>query len=336
VIDIRNGDAASLKRIHEEINVLRVLGHNTHITSLLNSDDSLPNCIRLVMELCEGGELYDRIQQKHFYPEMEAKTCMHNLLSGITYVHGKGIMHRDLKPENILLKSKVSNTDVKISDFGLARMSRNFPEKLPRATSICGSDFYLAPEVIRQEEYGREIDIWALGVIAYVLLCGSLPFFHSLLHKLYRKIVERDLSFSEQAWKQVSKGGMDFVLRLLQARPGDRPTAQSSVTHPWLRSSAPLDNCSFSSSSDSHANYYSDRRHRHDSTGSSSSSDLHRLATQSTQNPLEHAHRVDNSEGSWRRSGSQKRISTHKYQSSPTRHDVLESDRPGSRRSSRK
>merc|ERR1719215_2474571 len=187
------------------------------------------------MDLCEGGELYDRISQKSFYPEHEAKACVKNLLEAVTFVHSKGIMHRDLKPENILLQSKVSNTDVKISDFGLARISRDYPRRLPRSHSICGSDFYLAPEVIKQEEYGREIDIWAVGVITYVLLSGSLPFFHNVLHKLYRQIVERDLSFPEQAWKNVSKGALDFILRLLQVRAGDRLTADQALSHPWLR-----------------------------------------------------------------------------------------------------
>jgi len=165
----------------------------------------------------------------------EAKICCFNLLDACGYIHSKGIMHRDLKPENILLASKVSNTDVKISDFGLARMSRDFPHRLPRSHSICGSDFYLAPEVIKQEEYGREIDIWALGIITYVLLSGSLPFFHNVLHKLYRQIVERDMSFPEQAWKNVSKGALDFILRLLQVRAGDRLTAEQALSHPWLR-----------------------------------------------------------------------------------------------------
>merc|ERR1719356_679289 len=112
-------------------------------------DESRPNQVRLMMDLCEGGELYDRIQQKHFYPEPEAKILVRNLLEACTYIHSRGIMHRDLKPENVLLVSKVSNTDVKISDFGLARMSRDYPHRLPRSHSICGSDFYLAPEVIK-------------------------------------------------------------------------------------------------------------------------------------------------------------------------------------------
>merc|ERR1719428_2601540 len=193
--------------------------------------------MRLVLELCEGGELYDRIQQKKFYPEQEAKLLIKNLLSALGFIHGKGIMHRDLKPENILLASKVSNTDIKISDFGLARMSRDYPRRLPRSHSICGSDFYLAPEVIKQEEYGREIDIWAMGVISYVLLSGSLPFFHEVLHKLYRQIVERDLSFPEKSWRAVSKGGQDFILRLLQVRAGDRLSAEQALNHPWLRGS---------------------------------------------------------------------------------------------------
>jgi calcium/calmodulin-dependent protein kinase I len=235
VINTRVGDMASLNRIREEITILQVLGNHPGMVSLIDVDETLPGNIRLVLELCEGGELYDRIQQKQYYPEHEAKVCCRNLLEAVAYIHSKGIMHRDLKPENILLTSKSSSTDIKISDFGLAKMSRDYPRRLPRSHSICGSDFYLAPEVIKQEEYGREIDIWAVGVITYVLLSGSLPFFHNVLHKLYRQIVERDLSFPEQAWKNVSKGALDFILRLLQVRAGDRLTADQGNSHPWLR-----------------------------------------------------------------------------------------------------
>merc|ERR1719454_1118582 len=173
-------------------------------------------------------------------------------------------MHRDLKPENILLSSKERYTDVKISDFGLAKISRDYPRTLPRSHSICGSDFYLAPEVIKQEEYGREIDIWSIGVITYVLLSGSLPFFHNVLHKLYRQIVERDLSFPEQQWRNVSKGALDFILRLLQIRPGDRLTAEQALNHPWLRGTSgtsPMNSFSVNSFASNYsagqANYYS-------------------------------------------------------------------------------
>jgi len=95
---------------------------------------------------------------------------------------------------------------------------------------------YLAPEVIKQEEYGREIDLWSVGVILYVLLSGSLPFFHTVLHKLYRQIVERDLVFPSKSWTNVSKGAQNFILQTLQTRAGDRLTAEQARKHPWLRS----------------------------------------------------------------------------------------------------
>eukprot|EP00435_Cladocopium_sp_Y103_P057857 s294_g20.t1 len=145
------GDNASLQRIYEEIAIMRVIEHHQSIIRLIEMDESTPNTIRLVLELCEGGELYDRIQQKKFYSEADTKLLIKNLLEAVAYIHSKGIMHRDLKPENILLVSKVSNTDIKVSDFGLAKLSKDYPRRLPRSTSICGSDFYLAPEVIKQE-----------------------------------------------------------------------------------------------------------------------------------------------------------------------------------------
>jgi len=229
------GDHVALTRIYEEVHVLRVLGQHPSIIQLVEVDESSPTQMRLVLELCEGGELYDRVQKKQFYPEHEAKVLSRNLLQAVAFIHSKGIMHRDLKPENILLASKINNTDIKISDLGLARISKDYPHRLPRSRSICGSDFYLAPEVIKQEEYGREIDIWASGVVIFVVLSGTLPFYHKVLHKLYRLIVERDLSFPEPMWRNVSKSAQDFILRVLQVSPGSRLTAEQALMHPWLR-----------------------------------------------------------------------------------------------------
>jgi len=277
VITTRADDHTSLTRIYEEINIMKALGNHPAIIQLIDMDESMPATIRLVIELCEGGELYDRIQRKQYYEEQEAKVLVKNLLEAVSYIHSRGIMHRDLKPENILLASRVSHTEIKISDFGLARLSRDYPNRLPRSHSICGSDFYLAPEVIKQEEYGREIDIWAGGVITYVVLSGSLPFFHQVLHKLYRQIVERDMSFPESAWKNVSKGGQDFILRLLQVRPGERLTAEQGLNHPWLRSTGSTDpsfNSSYGSElrSASHAPHQMERAHKVAQDGSPSSS----------------------------------------------------------------
>jgi len=304
-INTRLGDMASINRIKEEIHILQVLGNHRALVSLIDKDETAIK-IRLVLELCEGGELYDRIQQKQYYPEHEAKVACYNLLEACQYIHNKGIMHRDLKPENILLASKVSNTDIKISDFGLAKISRDYPRRLPRSHSICGSDFYLAPEVIKQEEYGREIDIWAIGVITYVLLSGSLPFFHNVLHKLYRQIVERDLNFPESAWKNVSKGALDFILRLLQVRAGDRLTADQALSHPWLRgtgggaSFSSFDNQSQigrcgSNNQSQNASYYQHWYGRQPQQGGmpQNAMDMQRAPSQpNTPHPLEHAHKV--------------------------------------------
>mmetsp|Transcript_76585 Transcript_76585/g.212751 ORF Transcript_76585/g.212751 Transcript_76585/m.212751 type:complete len:337 (-) Transcript_76585:87-1097(-) len=234
VISTATAGAASMNQVLEEINILQTLGGHPGLVELVEVDMSLSDCIRLVLELCEGGELYDRIHQNHHLAESEARLCVRNLLDAVAFIHSRGVMHRDMKPENILMVSRCSNTDIKISDFGLARMSRDFPAKLPRASSICGSDFYLAPELIKQQEYGREVDIWALGVISYIILSGCLPFYSEILHKLYRKIVERDLTFAEKEWRHVSKGAQDFILRTLQVRPGDRPTAEDALCHPWV------------------------------------------------------------------------------------------------------
>lgn len=233
VIDTTGPGAASRSQVEEEIFILRMLGDSAGIVRCIEADMT-GDTIRIVLDLCVGGELYDAIRAKHHYTEHEARTTVHRILTGVAYVHSKGVMHRDLKPENILLIDRQRCTEVKISDFGLARAAKDYPRKLPRATTICGSDFYLAPELIMQQEYGREIDVWAVGVITYVILCGSLPFFDNVLHKLYRQIVERDLRFSEQPWKAVSKGAQDFIVRTLQVRPGERISAGDALSHMWI------------------------------------------------------------------------------------------------------
>jgi calcium/calmodulin-dependent protein kinase I len=291
-------DVSTITRVKEEIEIMQYLGNHPGIITLVDVDESLLDTMRIVMELCEGGELYDSIQERRHYNEPDAKATIQNLLEAVAYIHSKGIMHRDLKPENILLSSKEEYTDVKISDFGLARISRDYPRTLPRSRSICGSDFYLAPEVIKQEEYGREIDIWAVGVIAYVLLSGSLPFFHQVLHKLYRQIVERDVSFPEEAWRNVSKGALDFILRLLQVRAADRLTAEQCLGHPWLRGNGGSFSNSFQEIAGltrSNSNSVLGANPFRDVSGTSGNHDLQKVLSKSTSNahPLEHAHKVD-------------------------------------------
>ena len=123
VINIRNEDQQGVERIFEEIRIMKALNRHRGLVQLIDEDET-EDCIRFVLEYCEGGELYERIQQRQFYPEQDAILLVAGLLDAVAYIHSRGIMHRDLKPENILLVSRESHTEVKISDFGLAKMSR--------------------------------------------------------------------------------------------------------------------------------------------------------------------------------------------------------------------
>lgn len=232
---INTSGHTDLDRVHEEIKILKILGSHSSIIRLIDVDERQEdNCIRVVTELAEGGELYDRIRHLGNFPEEEAKLLTWNLLDAVAYIHSKGIMHRDIKPENILMVSQDNDTDIKISDFGLAKLSAAYPRKLPRSNSICGSDFYLAPEVIRQEEYGREIDVWSVGVVAYVVLCGSLPFYDDNLAELYRQIVQGDPPFTQSPWEQVSQEAKDFLMGLLEVNAAERWIAEEALEHSWF------------------------------------------------------------------------------------------------------
>lgn len=232
---INTAEHNDIERVHEEIKVLRILGSHNSIIQLIDVDERVErDFIRVVTELAEGGELYDRIRQIGFFVEDEARLIIWNLVDAVAYIHSKGIMHRDLKPENILMVSPHSDTDIKISDFGLAKLSTSYPRRLPRSNSICGSDYYLAPEVIRQEEYGREIDVWSVGVVSYVIMCGSLPFYNENLAELYRQIVKGDPGFAQPQWQHVTQDGKDFLMGLLQVSAGDRWTAEEALEGDWF------------------------------------------------------------------------------------------------------
>jgi len=231
-------DTESLNRIREEIRIMQVLGSHPRIMALVCSDWPADGSMVVprIYDLCEGGALYDKLSQKGRYSEQEGRLLCRNIFEGLQYIHSKGIMHRDIKPEVLLLKSRTSDTDIKISDFGLARASST--GESPRARSICGSDFYIAPEIIREQEYGCEVDIWSAGVVSYVILSGSLPFFHDSLAQLYRQIIKRDIKFPPVSWADVSDGALEFIIRLLRLQAPDRLTAEQALDHSWLHSDA--------------------------------------------------------------------------------------------------
>lgn len=236
-----------------EIRVLHALGQHPRIIRLIDVDNQDPRNMRLVLELCEGGQLFDRLVSLGRYKEAKAACVAQEILEAVAYMHGKGIMHRDLKPENILMVSPDSDINIKVCDFGVAKMVDPLdkiviPDQViqrwrmkppPRATSFKGSDFYLTPEMIRQEEYGPEIDIWALGVTTYSLICGSLPFVGDDgvedLRGTYRKIVNREIHFEGEAWDEASSMVRDFILQMLCIDPSQRLTARKALEHNWVK-----------------------------------------------------------------------------------------------------
>ncbi|MED6221337.1 CDPK- kinase 5 [Stylosanthes scabra] len=188
--------------------------------------------VYIVMELCEGGELLDRILSRGGkYTEEDAKAVLRQILNVVAFCHLQGVVHRDLKPENFLFTSKDDNSELKAIDFGLS----DFVKPDERLNDIVGSAYYVAPEVLHRA-YSTEADIWSIGVIAYILLCGSRPFWARTESGIFRAVLKADPSFDEPPWPSLSAEARNFVKRLLNKDPRKRMTAAQALSHPWIKS----------------------------------------------------------------------------------------------------
>merc|ERR1712087_416038 len=177
------------------------------------------------------------IQRRGHYDEPDAPTVMRHILEGVEFMHGRGIIHRDLKPENIILVCRDSDVDAKVCDFGIAKLGElnsSGARCAARSRSFKGSDYFLAPELIYQKEYGSEVDIWAIGVISYAVLSGGLPFVGEDLRETYRQITECKLEFEGQVWEEKSDLAVEFITDLLCIDTDRRPTAPAALLHPWV------------------------------------------------------------------------------------------------------
>ncbi|KAF8405079.1 hypothetical protein HHK36_009976 [Tetracentron sinense] len=223
--------AIAIEDVRREVKILRALTGHNNLVQFYDAYEDHDN-VYIVMELCEGGELLDRILSRGGkYSEDDAKTVMVQLLNVVAFFHLQGVVHRDLKPENFLFTSKDENSQLKAIDFGLS----DFVKPDERLNDIVGSAYYVAPEVLHRS-YSTEADVWSIGVIAYILLCGSRPFWARTESGIFRAVLKADLCFDEPPWPSLSSGSKDFVKRLLNKDPRKRMTAAQALSHPWIRS----------------------------------------------------------------------------------------------------
>ncbi|KAK3577896.1 hypothetical protein CHS0354_008290 [Potamilus streckersoni] len=213
--------------LENEIHVLRRLKHPNIVQLLDVFEDK--NYVYLVMELVTGGELFDRIVEKGSYTEKDASNLIRQVLEAVDYMHEQGVVHRDLKPENLLYYSIDEDSKIMISDFGLSKM-----EDSGTMATACGTPGYVAPEVLAQKPYGKEVDVWSIGVIAYILLCGYPPFYDENDAALFQQILRAEYEFDSPYWDDISDSARDFIRNLMCKDASARFTCKGAIAHPWI------------------------------------------------------------------------------------------------------
>jgi len=215
------------RRLQTEVDILKRVKHENIVC--LKDMHETSDKLYLVMELVTGGELFDKIVEKGSYSEKEASNIVGKILSAVEYLHSNGIAHRDLKPENLLLKSE-GDTEVMLSDFGLSKI---IGEDTMMQTA-CGTPYYVAPEVLSATGYGQEVDLWSVGVITYLLLCGFPPFYGESLPEVFEQIMKAEYDFPEPYWNDISNEAKDLIKKLLVVDPKKRYSAKQALKHPWI------------------------------------------------------------------------------------------------------
>jgi len=213
--------------LENEIRVLKRLDHR-NVVKLLEAYESR-TCVYLVMELVTGGELFDRIVEKGSYSEKDAADLIKQVLSAVAYMHGEGVVHRDLKPENLLYYSPDPDSKIMISDFGLSKM-----EESGVMATACGTPGYVAPEVLAQKPYGKAVDVWSIGVISYILLCGYPPFYDENDANLFAQILKGEFEFDSPYWDDISEEAKDFIRSLMCVNVEHRLTCEAALDHCWI------------------------------------------------------------------------------------------------------
>ncbi|KAJ9685041.1 hypothetical protein PVL29_017181 [Vitis rotundifolia] len=215
--------------VRREIQIMHHLTGHPNVISIKGAyEDAV--AVHVVMELCKGGELFDRIIQRGHYTERKAAELTRTIVGVVEACHSLGVMHRDLKPENFLLVNEEEDSLLKTIDFGLSV----FFKPGEKFTDVVGSPYYVAPEVLRKR-YGPEADVWSAGVILYILLSGVPPFWAETEQGIFEQVLHGDLDFSTDPWPSISESAKDLVRRMLVRDPRRRLTAHEVLCHPWVQ-----------------------------------------------------------------------------------------------------
>ncbi|XP_057764885.1 calcium-dependent protein kinase 2-like [Salvia miltiorrhiza] len=226
---VSKNDREDMKR---EVHIMQHLSGQPNIVEFRGAYEDR-QAVHVVMELCGGGELFDRIIAKGHYSEKDASDLCRQIVNVVHHCHFMGVMHRDLKPENFLLSSKEEKAMLKATDFGLSV----FIEEGKVYRDIVGSAYYVAPEVLRRS-YGKEIDVWSAGVILYILLSGVPPFWAETEKGIFDAILKEEVDFDSQPWPSISNSGKDLVRKMLTKDPKKRITSSEVLEHPWIKGQA--------------------------------------------------------------------------------------------------
>ncbi|XP_010904692.2 calcium-dependent protein kinase 2 [Elaeis guineensis] len=230
-----------IEDVRREVQIMYHLSGQPNIVELKGAFED-KHSVHLVMELCAGGELFDRIIAKGHYTERAAASLLRTIVQIVHTCHSMGVIHRDLKPENFLLLSKDENAPLKATDFGLSV----FFKEGEVFKDIVGSAYYIAPEVLKRK-YGPEADIWSIGVMLYIFLCGVPPFWAESENGIFNAILRGHIDFTSDPWPNISSGAKDLVRKMLTSDPKQRLTAFQVLNHPWIKEDGgapdtPLDN----------------------------------------------------------------------------------------------
>ncbi|KAI8082785.1 kinase-like domain-containing protein [Halteromyces radiatus] len=215
--------------LDSELDILTKV-HHSHIVSMHGLYESV-DAVYIVTDLASGGELFQQLLDKGSYTERDAANLLRQLLEGLAYLHDLDIVHRDIKPENLLFATKDVDAKLMITDFGLSKILKNHDDILMTA---CGTPGYVAPEVLLQKGHGKPVDLWSVGVIAFVLLSGYTPFYGEDQAALFENIMSGKYEFDEEYWSDISDSAKNMIDRLLTFDPEKRITAKEALKHPWI------------------------------------------------------------------------------------------------------